>query len=87
MAEETIFLLSSSFRYRVILLNSSVSFQFFVPQFEGVSFPYIVHWIASKPSTCTPRDLLLDVCPIKAVLEVINCAANYESTVQGSFLH
>ena len=57
------------------------------PPFGGVSFSYIVNRIASQPSTCIAKSLSLDDCPIMDLLEVIECAVNYEITIQGSFLH
>ena len=63
------------------------SSQFFIPLFGGVSFPYIVHQIAFKPSTCTAKSLSLDACPIKALLEVVKCVVSCKITVHESFFH
>ena len=50
-------------------------------------FLYIVPLIASEPSTCTSHCSNLDACPIKTLLEVVDCVISYRATIQGSFSH
>ena len=60
---------------------------FLIPFLGGISLLYIVPPIASETSTCTTQGISLDACPIRALLELVECAMSYEITVQRSFLH
>lgn len=62
-------------------------FFFLVSFLGGISFLYILSPIASEPSIYIAQGVSLDACPIKALLEVVECAVSYEITVQRSFLH
>lgn len=59
-----------------------LSFCSFPPMFHlflgGISFLYIVPPIASEPSTCMTQGINLDICPIKALLEVLECVVTCE---------
>ena len=51
------------------------------PPFLGGSFPFISSLLASYPSTCMPRGISHDTCPIKAPLKVVEMAATCEVTI------
>ena len=69
------------------LITLSLSLSLSLSGGGGDYFPYIATWNASQPSTWIVTISHSDACPIKALLEVVECVVSCEGTVQGSFCH
>ena len=88
LAEEAMYIKSVQvLNTRWCSTGSIFSFFFLVPFLGGISFLYILPLIAFESSTCIAQGVSLDACPIKDLLEVIECVVSCKITVQGSFLH